>query len=222
MPRLKPALSAVLLALALPVLAAAGGCRSTTATHTADTTVFLAPKVSITLPPPVLAAPLTSEKLLTSTVISTAGGTVRKTTHTLHVVLEADGSRVVLAGISTLGVRIFKITYSATGIETEQHVKIEKAPPPAQLLADVMLCHWPLAVWQKQLPAGWTIEDIKSPPPAPESRIRSEVPAGGSIRVLRDPSRRIVEEVVFNAAGAPVRILHRLFGYDVRLDPLDD
>ena len=53
-------------------------------------------------------------------------------------------------------------------------------PPAGQVLADVMLSYWPLDVWQKQLPDGWSLNDI------------------GDKRELRDADGKLVTEITYS------------------------
>ncbi len=76
-------------------------------------------------------------------------------------VLEADGRQLTLVGLTPSGVRLFLVRYDQQGISTRQLSPLLTTgmPPVSQVLADVMLCYWPLASWQSQLPPGWTLRD---------------------------------------------------------------
>lgn len=76
-------------------------------------------------------------------------------------VLEADYRQLTLVGLTPSGVRLFLVRYDQQGISTRQLSPLLTTgmPPVSQVLADVMLCYWPLASWQPQLPPGWTLRD---------------------------------------------------------------
>ena len=116
-------------------------------------TAYLDKGTAMTLPAPVLATPFYRQQLLTASV----GGR----SHQLMTVLEADGRQLTLVGLTPSGVRLFRVRYDQQGIATEQLSPLLTGgmPPVSQVLADVMLCYWPLASWQSQLPPGWTLRD---------------------------------------------------------------
>ncbi|WP_425527725.1 DUF3261 domain-containing protein, partial [Xylella fastidiosa] len=49
-----------------------------------------------------------------------------------------------------MGIRLFLATYNETGIHTEQSIVAPELPPASQVLADVMLSHWPINAWLPQ------------------------------------------------------------------------
>ncbi|HHQ4919404.1 TPA: DUF3261 domain-containing protein, partial [Aeromonas hydrophila] len=111
-------------------------------------TAYLDKGTAMTLPAPVLAAPFYRQQLLTASV--------GESTHQLMTVLEADGRQLTLVGLTPSGVRLFLVRYDQQGISTRQLSPLLTTgmPPVSQVLADVMLCYWPLASWQPQLPPG--------------------------------------------------------------------
>ena len=78
-------------------------------------------------------------------------------------------------------------------------------PPVSQVLADVMLCYWPLASWQSQLPPGWTLRDE------------------GPLRRLRAPDGTLVTEIRYRDADGvrePVGLQQHVFHYRLQLETL--
>ncbi|MGO4746560.1 DUF3261 domain-containing protein [Serratia quinivorans] len=112
---------------------------------------WLKPGTRVTLPTPTLAQPINQQQLLTAEV--------KGQQHSMLVLLNADGRRLQLVGMSPLGIRLFNLTYDRQGIHTEQLIKVGELPPASQVLADIMLSYWPVADWQPLLPAGWRLED---------------------------------------------------------------
>ena len=78
-------------------------------------------------------------------------------------------------------------------------------PPVTQVLADVMLCYWPLASWQPQLPPGWTLRDQ------------------GLTRRLRAPDGALVSEIHYrdiDGVREPVSLQQHVFHYRLQLETL--
>ena len=79
------------------------------------------------------------------------------------------------------------------------------ALPAGQVLADVMLSYWPLDVWQKQLPDGWSLNDI------------------GDKRELRDADGKLVTEITYekqNGNRVPHSIAQHVFKYNITIQYL--
>ena len=134
-------------------------------------------------------------------------GSFKGQTQSLLVMLNADGNKVALAGLSSVGIRLFLATYDDTGIHTEQSVVMPQLPPASQVLADVMLSHWPLSAWQPQLPKGWTLNDT-------DTR-----------RELRNPDGKLVTEIVYlnrNGRREPISIVQHAFHYHITIQYLGD
>lgn len=162
-------------------------------------TAYLDKGTVMTLPAPVLAAPFYRQQLLTASV----GGS----NHQLMTVLEADGHQLTLVGLTPSGVRLFLVRYDQQGIETRQLSPLLTSgmPPVSQVLADVMLCYWPLASWQPQLPPGWTLRDE------------------GLLRRLRAPDGTLVTEIRYRDADGvrePVGLQQYVFNYRLQLETL--
>ncbi len=127
-------------------------------------------------------------------------------TQSLMVLLNADDRKIMLAGLSPLGIRLFRLTYDSRGVKTEQSITLPELPPASQVLADIMLSYWPISAWQPQLPKGWTLKDI------------------GSRRELRDENNALIETVQYlNRDGSrqPIGIQHHRFGYVITIQHLD-
>lgn len=184
-------------ALAATLLLA--GCSHSTDTEETRPLAWLQPGTQVTLPPPGITPAIRSQQLLT--------GRFNGQTQSLLVLLNADGQKVTLAGLSSVGIRLFLATYDNTGIHTEQSVVMPQLPPASQVLADVMLNHWPLSAWQPQLPKGWTLKDT------------------GTRRELRNPDGKLVTEIVYlqrNGKREPISIAQHVFKYHITIQYLGD
>lgn len=184
-------------ALAAALLLA--GCSHSTDTEGTRPQAWLQPGTKVTLPPPGITPAIRSQQLLT--------GRFNGQTQSLLVLLNADGQKVTLAGLSSVGIRLFLATYDSTGIHTEQSVVMPQLPPASQVLADVMLSHWPLSAWQPQLPKGWTLNDT-------DTR-----------RELRNPDGKLVTEIVYlqrNGQREPISIEQHVFKYHITIQYLGD
>lgn len=170
-------------------------------------------EVVVDLPTPCRATPLRLQQLLTVQMPTVDGEPTKR--QSLLVALEADGQKVSLVGFSLLGVRLFRIDYDAHGIRSEQLpplAALGALPPPAQVLADVMLSYWPQAVWQAKLPAGWLLIDTPM------------------LRQLRDGQGQLVSEIQYRegsmpTAGAerePVMLWQHAFGYRLSIQTLPE
>ncbi|HCM9287842.1 TPA: DUF3261 domain-containing protein [Enterobacter hormaechei subsp. steigerwaltii] len=186
-------LAAVMMALLL------AGCSHTTNRDDARPQAWLQPGTRVALPPPGITPAIRAQQLLT--------GSFKGQTQSLLVMLNADGDKVTLAGLSSVGIRLFLATYDDTGIHTEQSVVMPQLPPASQVLADVMLSHWPLSAWQQQLPKGWTLNDT-------DTR-----------RELRNPEGKLVTEIVYlnrNGRRDPISIVQHAFHYHITIQYLGD
>ncbi|CAM6445651.1 DUF3261 domain-containing protein [Enterobacter intestinihominis] len=186
-------LAAVMMALLL------AGCSHTTNRDDARPQAWLQPGTRVTLPPPGITPAIRAQQLLT--------GSFKGQTQSLLVMLNADGNKVALAGLSSVGIRLFLATYDNTGIHTEQSVVMPQLPPASQVLADVMLSHWPLSAWQLQLPKGWTLNDT-------DTR-----------RELRNPDGKLVTEISYlnrNGRREPISIVQHAFHYHITIQYLGD
>ncbi|WP_370627409.1 DUF3261 domain-containing protein [Enterobacter cloacae] len=186
-------------AAALAAMLLLAGCSHSTDTEETRPLAWLQPGTQVTLPPPGITPAIRSQQLLT--------GRFNGQTQSLLVLLNADGQKVTLAGLSSVGIRLFLATYDNTGIHTEQSVVMPQLPPASQVLADVMLSHWPLSAWQPQLPKGWTLKDT------------------GTRRELRNPDGKLVTEIVYlqrNGKREPISIAQHVFKYHITIQYLGD
>jgi len=161
-------------------------------------TAWLKPGVKVTLPPPGIRPAFQQQQLLT--------GQVKGQSQSLLVLLSADEQQIDLAGLSSVGIRLFSLRYDASGIHTQQLMPLPQMPPASQVLADIMLSYWPLDVWQKQLPPGWTLQDQ------------------GLKRRLIDADNQLVTEIDYLQRGnqrQPISIQQHAFGYQIRIQHLD-
>ncbi|SQI44447.1 Protein of uncharacterised function (DUF3261) [Leminorella richardii] len=159
---------------------------------------WLKPGARVALPAPVLSAPLSQQQLLTATVDGKA--------QSLMVMLDADGQKITLAALSPIGIRLFKVTYDAEGIHTEQSVALGQLPPAEQVLSDIMMSYWPIADWAPNLPKGWSLVER------------------GDQRLLLDSQGETVSEILYHSEGGkrqPVAIIHHGFGYQIQIQNMD-
>ena len=186
-------------AVALTAALLLAGCSHSTDTQETRPQAWLQPGTRVTLPPPGISPAVSSQQLLT--------GSFNGQTQSLLVMLNADAHKVTLAGLSSVGSRLFLATYDETGIHTEQSIVVPQLPPASQVLADVMLSHWPISAWQPQLPKGWTLTDT------------------GDRRELRNASGKLVTEIVYlqrKGKREPISIEQHVFKYHITIQYLGD
>lgn len=186
-------------AVALTAALLLAGCSHSTDTQETRPQAWLQPGTRVTLPPPGISPAVSSQQLLT--------GSFNGQTQSLLVMLNADAHKVTLAGLSSVGIRLFLATYDESGIHTEQSIVVPQLPPASQVLADVMLSHWPIIAWQPQLPKGWTLTDT------------------GDRRELRNASGKLVTEIVYlqrKGKREPISIEQHVFKYHITIQYLGD
>ena len=186
-------------AVALAAALLLAGCSHSTDTKETRPQAWLQPGTRVTLPPPGISPAVSSQQLLT--------GSFNGQAQSLLVMLNADAHKVTLAGLSSVGIRLFLATYDETGIHTEQSIVVPQLPPASQVLADVMLSHWPISAWQPQLPKGWTLTD------------------NGDRRELRNASGKLVTEIVYlqrKGKREPISIEQHVFKYHITIQYLGD
>jgi len=192
-------MNAVYRAVALAAALLLAGCSHSTDTKETRPQTWLQPGTKVTLPPPGISPAVSSQQLLT--------GSFNGQTQSLLVMLNADAHKVTLAGLSSVGIRLFLATYDESGIHTEQSIVVPQLPPASQVLADVMLSHWPISAWQPQLPKGWTLTD------------------NGDRRELRNASGKLVTEIVYlqrKGKREPISIEQHVFKYHITIQYLGD
>lgn len=186
-------------AVALTAALLLAGCSHSTDTQETRPQAWLQPGTRVTLPPPGISPAVSSQQLLT--------GSFNGQTQSLLVMLNADAHKMTLAGLSSVGIRLFLATYDESGIHTEQSIVVPQLPPASQVLADVMLSHWPISTWQPQLPKGWTLTDT------------------GDRRELRNASGKLVTEIVYlqrKGKREPISIEQHVFKYHITIQYLGD
>lgn len=159
---------------------------------------WLKPGVKVTLPAPGITPSFNEQQLLT--------GTFNGQQQSLLVMLNGDEQQLTLVGLSSIGIRLFLVTYDARGIHTEQSIVLPQLPPASQVLADIMLSHWPLARWQSQLPKGWSLRDV------------------GDKRQLTDNKGNLITEIRYmnrDQRRVPISVQQFVFGYHIRIQHLD-
>ncbi|MBE3287641.1 DUF3261 domain-containing protein [Enterobacter cloacae complex sp. P31C] len=192
-------MNAVYRAVALAAALLLAGCSHSTDTKETRPQAWLQPGTKVTLPPPGISPAVSSQQLLT--------GSFNGQTQSLLVMLNADAHKITLAGLSSVGIRLFLATYDENGIHTEQSIVVPQLPPASQVLADVMLSHWPISAWQPQLPKGWTLTD------------------NGDRRELRNASGKLVTEIVYlqrKGKREPISIEQHVFKYHITIQYLGD
>ncbi|WP_347253802.1 DUF3261 domain-containing protein [Leminorella grimontii] len=174
-----------------------GGC--SLSQNGAQPKAWLKPGTRVVLPAPTLNVKLNQQQLLTATVDGKA--------QSLMVMLDADGQKITLAALSPIGIRLFKVTYDAMGIHTEQSVALGELPPAEQVLSDIMMSYWPIEAWTPNLPKGWRLTDIQDK------------------RLLQDERGETVSEIQYRNEGGkrqPVAIIHHRFGYQIQIQNMDN
>lgn len=175
------------------------GCSHLSKNENGRPQAWLQPGTRITLPPPGITPSVSSQQLLT--------GSFNGQTQSLLVMLNADDKKLSLAGLSSVGIRLFLVTYDEKGLHTEQSIVVPQLPPASQVLADVMLSHWPIADWQPLLPAGWTLRD------------------NGDKRELRNGRDALVMKITYlqrQGKRVPISIEQLAFKYHITIQYLDD
>lgn len=186
---------------AVPLVAALmlTGCSHSQKDQQGRPQAWLEPSARVTLPAPGISPAVNAQQLLT--------GSFNGQTQSLLVMLSADDKKLTLAGLSSVGIRLFLVTYDEKGLHTEQSIVVPQMPPASQVLADVMLSHWPISAWQPQLPKGWTLTDK------------------GDKRELRNASGKLVTEITYlmrKGQREPISIQQHVFKYHITIQYLGD
>lgn len=175
------------------------GCSHSVQENNGRPQAWLEPGARVTLPKPGISPAVNSQQLLT--------GSFNGQTQSLLVMLNADDKKLTLAGLSSVGIRLFLVTYDEKGLHTEQSIVVPQLPPASQVLADVMLSHWPISEWQPLLPKGWTLIDK------------------GDKRELRNARGTLVTEIIYlqrKGKREPISIEQHAFKYHITIQYLGD
>ncbi|MBW9461333.1 DUF3261 domain-containing protein [Kluyvera sp. EC_51] len=175
------------------------GCSHSQQDQSTHPQAWLEPGTRVMLPAPSISPAINSQQLLT--------GSFNGQTQSLLVMLNADASKLTLAGLSSVGIRLFLVTYDNSGLHSEQSIVVPQLPPASQVLADVMLSHWPISAWQQRLPKGWSLTDR------------------GDKRELRNAQGKLVTEITYlNRKGMrePISIEQHVFKYHITIQYLGD
>ncbi len=186
-------------AVALLAAFTLAGCSHSVRENNGRPQAWLEPSARVTLPKPGISPAVNSQQLLT--------GSFNGQTQSLLVMLNADDKKLTLAGLSSVGIRLFLVTYDEKGLHTEQSIVVPQLPPASQVLADVMLSHWPISEWQPLLPKGWTLIDK------------------GDKRELRNARGTLVSEIIYlqrKGKREPVSIEQHAFKYHITIQYLGD
>ncbi|KAF1368953.1 DUF3261 domain-containing protein [Yokenella regensburgei] len=186
-------------AVALLAAFTLAGCSHPVQENNGRPQAWLEPGARVTLPKPGISPAVNSQQLLT--------GSFNGQTQSLLVMLNADDKKLTLAGLSSVGIRLFLVTYDEKGLHTEQSIVVPQLPPASQVLADVMLSHWPISEWQPLLPKGWTLIDK------------------GDKRELRNARGTLVTEIIYlqrKGKREPISIEQHAFKYHITIQYLGD
>ncbi|MGK0601122.1 DUF3261 domain-containing protein [Yokenella regensburgei] len=186
-------------AVALLATFTLAGCSHSVQENNGRPQAWLEPGARVTLPKPGISPAVNSQQLLT--------GSFNGQTQSLLVMLNADDKKLTLAGLSSVGIRLFLVTYDEKGLHTEQSIVVPQLPPASQVLADVMLSHWPISEWQPLLPKGWTLIDK------------------GDKRELRNARGTLVTEIIYlqrKGKREPISIEQHAFKYHITIQYLGD
>lgn len=160
---------------------------------------WLTKGVKVNLPSPQSTHPLHDQQLLTVTV--------EGKDNSLIALVDSNGEQLTIAGLSTMGIRLFKINYQGNEILTEQAIFIPQLPPATQVLSDIMLSYWPQAAWQAVLPSGWQLIDQDYQ------------------RKLYDDKGALIIEMTYpdkwqGTPRKPSQIIHHIFGYQINIQSM--
>ncbi len=76
----------------------------------------------------------------------------------LLAVLELDAQHIAMAGLSNDGLSLFNLTYDGRTVVSDKSPLLPESVKPEFILADLQLVYWPIDLLQKNLPAGWRLE----------------------------------------------------------------
>lgn len=212
--------------MAFVTLVTLAGCTTmTTPTMTPTSTTAEAPNpeaafnvtpdVRVPLPPAVCPVGETSATLLT---FDYAGKTHQLIALTrCRAGEKGAGPRFTLWGLSTMGMRLFTITWEGEEVVAQSHLPPQVAktiaglPDPHQVLGDYALAHLAVSEWAPYLAKAVGGEE-------PLTLTDEE-----GTRTLRDATGNVLETITYTREGnkrLPERLEQRVFHYRITFEPL--
>jgi len=76
----------------------------------------------------------------------------------LLAVLELDAKHIAMAGLSNDGLSLFNLSYDGHAIVSDKSPLLPESVNPEFIITDLQLVYWPIAELEKNLPAGWRLE----------------------------------------------------------------
>lgn len=125
--------------------------------------------------------------------------TARGRSQEMAVAIETDEASVRVV-IMDFGQPLLRLRWDGHSLEDSRVPGWPDFIPPARVLSDLQLVHWPIGAIRAVLPPGWSIEDE------------------AGTRVLRAQGRAVV--LVHRIAADAAELVHVAAGYRVRLEPL--
>lgn len=128
------------------------------------------------------------------------------------------GPRFTLWGLSTMGMRLFTITWEGEEVAAQSHLPPQVAktiaglPDPHQVLGDYALAHLAVSDWAPYLAKA---VGAKGPLTLTDE--------GEGTRTLRDATGNVVETITYTGEGRqrlPERLEQRVFHYQITFEPL--
>ncbi|WP_392558853.1 DUF3261 domain-containing protein [Orbus mooreae] len=179
----------------LVILLTACAKPSTSATET-----WLTKETKVNLPSPILGQTYHDQQLLTFNYNGQQ--------NSLIVLVDVNNDTLNVVGLSTLGIRLFKIEYHDNVITTEQYIFIKELPPASQILSDIMLSIYPIQTWLAVLPAKWQLVDDKYH------------------RKLLNDKHEIVIDITYqkplsSQIRKPSNIEHKVFNYQIAIESME-
>lgn len=167
---------------------------------TSTTEAWLTKEVKVNLPAAGLGQPYHDQQLLTFNY--------NNQQNSLIALVDTDGDTLTVVGLSTLGIRLFKIEYHENAISTEQHIFVKELPPASQILSDIMLSIYPTTAWQSVLPKEWQLIDNEDH------------------RKLIDEKNNTIVDITYPQSAPsqirkPSNIQHNVFGYHIAIQSME-
>ncbi|MDG3087539.1 DUF3261 domain-containing protein [Vibrio hannami] len=177
-------------------------CACASVTETPDNTVQVTRGRYIELPDP---EDLAKEVSVNQLITVDWQGKVQQ----LPVKLEVENKKVVLAGFSSWGTRIFSLEYQSGEVVTEVLPGLEgQLPDPKQVLFYIMISLWPQEVWESRLAeANWQLTEQSDK------------------RILMDSAKKEVVSIYYSdindMLAGDIRLESQHDGYSILISTLD-